>query len=50
MVDWEGMILARQEAIEIWEEDPDAEYLQNPDVKELFGEEWYGDRGDDDGE
>lgn len=27
MIDWEGMILARQEAIEIWEDDPDSPYL-----------------------
>lgn len=27
MIDYEGMILARQEAIEIWEDDPDSPYL-----------------------
>lgn len=27
MIDYEGMILARQEAIEIWEDDSDSSYL-----------------------
>lgn len=27
MIDYEDMILARQEAIEIWEDEPDSPYL-----------------------
>lgn len=29
MIDWEGLIQARQEAIEIWEDDPDSPYLDD---------------------
>ena len=35
MIDYEGMILARQEAIEIWEDDPDSEYLTDDDIAEI---------------
>ena len=30
MVDYEALILERQENIEIWEDEPDSPYLQQP--------------------
>ena len=30
MVDYEALILERQENIEIWEDEPDSTYLQQP--------------------
>ena len=43
-MDWEGMILARQELAEIWEDDPDAAadlgYIEDP-------ENWIYDDYDD---
>ena len=32
MPDYEAMILARQEAIEIWEDEPESEFLSDEDV------------------
>ena len=35
MIDYEGMILARQEALEIWEDDPESEYLTDEEIEEF---------------
>ena len=46
---WEDMILARQEAIEIWEDDPDSPYLDEEwiDVtEEVINSQRKGDEDD----
>lgn len=35
MIDYEALILARQEALEIYEDDPDSDFLSDED-KEYF--------------
>lgn len=39
VMDYEALILARQEALEIWEDDPDSDYLTE-EAKDTF-EGWY---------
>ena len=39
-MDWEGMILARQEAMEIWEDEPDSEFLTDEE-RQYFEEVYY---------
>jgi hypothetical protein len=31
MIDYESLILARQDALEIWEDEPDSPYIENDD-------------------
>lgn len=39
-MDWEGMILARQEAMEIWEDEPESDFLTDED-RELFTDLYF---------
>ena len=38
MIDYEGLILQRQELIEIWEDDPDSPFLRGYDVDNWWDE------------
>ncbi len=41
-IDYEELILMKQEMIEIWEDDPDSPYLQSAD------DQWWNDVPDED--